>query len=167
MSLNGEFKPSSLYVALNARQGYGDQYHWALVTTDEKRHPTLRHANNLKGPWEHEVKDFSMDARPFTIVLARVGDIRDQNRMIAVTRAMPADGEPSVRTGKPFNCRSWMLDVIAALNEEGVSNLPASLEDVEEAVAKCGAHYAEAAERGEGATIVDDPFAAENAKEGT
>ncbi|KAI0141576.1 hypothetical protein GGR57DRAFT_509136 [Xylariaceae sp. FL1272] len=148
MPLNGEFKPSSLYIALDPH---------------EQPHPTLRHATNRDGPWQHEVIDFSTASRPLTAVLARVGEIRDQKKMIAVTQAIPAEGAPSARTGDPFNCRIWVLDVIAALAEENIVSLPASLDDVEETVAKCGARYAGAAERGEGATVVDDPFFVEHA----
>ncbi|OTA59603.1 hypothetical protein K449DRAFT_423795 [Hypoxylon sp. EC38] len=124
MPLNGELKSNSLYIALDARP-FKDEYHWALVTTDNRCHATLRHASNLNGPWKREEMNFHPDQRMMLIALVRVGDIiSDPNRMVERTRAVPADGVPSSRTGKEFNCLTWVLDTIVLLANEAVVTIP-------------------------------------------
>ncbi|KAI1416494.1 hypothetical protein F5Y13DRAFT_154085 [Hypoxylon sp. FL1857] len=160
MALNGECKPNSLYIALDARP-FKDEYHWALVTTDHTCNATLRHASNLDGPWKREEKDFRPDQRMMLITLVRVGDIiSDSGKMIEATRAVPADGIPSSRTGKEFNCLTWVLDTIVLLANAAIITIPCDIDTLETTARKCAARFAEAAETGSGATVVNDPFGA-------
>ncbi|OTB17636.1 hypothetical protein K445DRAFT_316254 [Daldinia sp. EC12] len=126
MPLNGNFKPNTLYITLDSRP-LQDEYHWALVTTDASCHATLRHASNLNGPWKREEKDFRPDERMMLITLVGVGDISDQEKMVEATRSVPVDGLPSPRTGRAFNCLTWLLDVIVALNDQAIVPLPCDI----------------------------------------
>jgi hypothetical protein len=44
-----------------------------------------------------------------------------------VARDVPADGNPSRRTGQTFTCRVWIGDVIAELGRAGVLELKKSI----------------------------------------
>ncbi|KAI1647651.1 uncharacterized protein F4817DRAFT_97428 [Daldinia loculata] len=157
MPLNGTLKPSTLYIALDSRP-LNDEYHWALVTTDASRHSTLRHASNLSGTWKHEEKDFRPDERMMLIALVKVANICDAEKMVEATRSVPVDGLPSRRTGRDFNCLTWLLDAIVALDDQAIISLPCDIDTLEEIARNCAARYAEAAETGRGATVVDDPL---------
>ncbi|KAI8963632.1 hypothetical protein F5Y11DRAFT_140173 [Daldinia sp. FL1419] len=157
MPLNGVLQPNSVYIALDSRP-LKDEYHWALVTTDSSCHAMLRHASNLSGSWKHEEKEFRPDERMMLITLVRVGGISDHEKMVEATRGVPADGLPSRRTGKNFNCLSWLLDAVVALDDQAAISLPCDIDTLEEVARNCAASYAETAELGRGATVVNDPL---------
>ncbi|KAI1806553.1 hypothetical protein F4811DRAFT_134627 [Daldinia bambusicola] len=154
MPLNGDLRPNTLYIALDSRPLQDD--HWTLVTTDASCHATLRHASNLNGSWKREEKDFCPRERMMLIALVRVGDISDQEKMIEATRSVPADDIPSLRTGRQFNCVSWLLDTLVVLDDQAIVSLPCGIDTLEEAARTYAALYAEAAETGHGATVVND-----------
>ncbi|KAI0003981.1 hypothetical protein F4779DRAFT_600684 [Xylariaceae sp. FL0662B] len=157
MPLNGNIKPNTLYITLDSRP-HKDEFHWALVTTDAEGHATLRHASNLNGPWQREEKGFCPDQRMMLITMVRIGDIPNYDKMLEATRSVPADGQPSSRTGNNFNCLTWLLDTLVVLDDKAIVKLPCDIGTLERAARQCAARYAEAAETGAGATVVDDPL---------
>ncbi|KAI0385486.1 hypothetical protein F5Y04DRAFT_276815 [Hypomontagnella monticulosa] len=161
MPLNGDLKPSSLYIALDSRP-LENEYHWALVTTNNTCHATLRHASNLNGPWRREEKDFDPDQRMMLIALVRVSDINSSyDAIVRAIQAIPANGLPSSRTGREFNCLTWVLDTIVDLADQGMITLPYDINALEGTARKLAARFATAAETGGGATVLNDPFSNE------
>lgn len=47
--------------------------------------------------------------------------------MERMARDVPADGNPSRRTGQTFTCRVWIGDVVAELGRKGVLDLKKSI----------------------------------------
>jgi hypothetical protein len=86
----------------------------------------------LDGPWRLDIKDlvdpFSSDR---LVCLYRIGIISKQDVesgfVEQVMKEVPADGNPSRRTGQSFSCRVWVGDVIAKLAERGVLELKKSI----------------------------------------
>ncbi|KXJ93340.1 hypothetical protein Micbo1qcDRAFT_194551 [Microdochium bolleyi] len=162
MALNGTLQADSLYISLDSRP-LQDEYHWALVTTSTSTvTPTLRHASNLAGPWRYEAKPFDPRQRMMLIALVRVGAVADHDALERICGGGPeaggvpaGDGEPSRRTGETFSCRTWLMDVLVALDEKGVVRLPMPVEALEQACRDFAAKFAERAETGGGPTVVD------------
>lgn len=61
------------------------------------------------------------------IALVRVGSITDPHGFEAICQSQPVDASTSSRTDEPFNCRTWLLDVLVRLDEDGVVRLPMSI----------------------------------------
>lgn len=54
------------------------------------------------------------------ILIWRLGPISlSSAKLNEVLASIPADGKPSARTGKEFNCRTWVFDVLVKLHGEG------------------------------------------------
>ncbi|KAK3898425.1 hypothetical protein C8A05DRAFT_37986 [Staphylotrichum tortipilum] len=159
-ALNGNTLPDSVYVALDARPKK-DEYHWAIVVTNTHNAPDLYHASNLTGPWQFLTRairrssDFSMAL----IVLVKVGTVVVENKpdISSAIQQVPADDEPSRRTGEAFSCRIWAKDALAHLAASGSAVLEGDVDALEEMARRYAADYAARAETGEGATIVNSP----------
>jgi hypothetical protein len=81
----------------------------------------------LNGPWKLEEKNFLPDQRMMLITMVRVGNIIDQDKMLEVTRNVPADGLVSSRTGNNFNCLTWLLDTLVVLDDRAIVKLPCNI----------------------------------------
>ncbi len=57
-------------------------------------------------------------------MLLLVGSVNARSRVTDVIKSIPADGNPSRRTGEVFTCRIWVKDVLVALDESGEIKLP-------------------------------------------
>lgn len=54
------------------------------------------------------------------ILIWRIGPLSlSAAKLNEVMESIPADGILSVRTGKGFNCRTWVFDVLSKVREEG------------------------------------------------
>jgi hypothetical protein len=88
--------------------------------------------STLDGPFRLDIKPL---ADPFSserlVSLYRIGKISNEdfgNRAVErVARDVPADGNPSQRTGQTFTCRVWIGDVVAELGRRGVLELKKSI----------------------------------------
>lgn len=61
------------------------------------------------------------------IVLVRVGQCQSYSQSEAILKTIPADGNPSLRTGEAFTCRIWVKDVLMALHENGDIEIPVNI----------------------------------------
>lgn len=61
------------------------------------------------------------------IALVKVANICDAEKMVEATRSVPVDGLPSRRTGRDFNCLTWLLDAIVALDDQAIISLPCDI----------------------------------------
>ena len=93
---------------------------------------TLRHASNLRGPWVLDERASDPASSLTLIVLVRVSAIAADHDggsgggggVLGALRTVPVDGSPSRRTGEPFDCRTWVKDVLVALHQHGKIALP-------------------------------------------
>lgn len=101
---------------------------------------TLRHASNLRGPWVLDERASDPASSLTLIVMVRVSGILsvgngdnsnnngdDESEVLAAIATVPVDGSPSRRTGEPFDCRTWVKDVLVALRDHGCITLSADI----------------------------------------
>ncbi|KAG6177889.1 hypothetical protein E4U10_008375 [Claviceps purpurea] len=155
MPLNGNLEASSIYVSLNARRR-AETYHWGLILTDPGMNAAFHHANNLYGPWKYEEKVAKPDQSTSLIVLVLVGKTKNHSRILEVIRGIPADGNPSMRTGESFTCRIWVKDVLVSLHERGEIVLPGTIDELENVALKQGLKYTRVSGGGGGATVINE-----------
>lgn len=87
---------------------------------------------SLDGPWRLDIKDlvdpFSSDR---LVCLYRIGTISrediESGLVEQVVKDVPADGNPSRRTGQSFTCQVWVGDVIMELAKRGLLELKKSI----------------------------------------
>lgn len=148
MPLNGSLEASSIYISLNARSqpetyvgppltqllrlflsnSVADSpQHWGLLLTDLHTNPVLHHASNRIGPWTYEQKTADPEQSVTLIVLLLVDKVKNHSRAREVIKGIPADGNPSQRTGESFSCRIWAKDVLVSLHECGEIVLPKNI----------------------------------------
>ncbi|KAK4130636.1 hypothetical protein BT67DRAFT_445447 [Trichocladium antarcticum] len=125
----------TLYVVLHQRQSVGEAYHWALLLTGPGQVGQIHQATDRNGSWEYEIKDIE-EGQPTRsmICLVGIGNIPFANRAEA-TEVMKSVHVPpeggNLRTGEPFNCRTWLKLAIGVLQRAGIIGLPLHVEDVE------------------------------------
>ncbi|CAG8958081.1 hypothetical protein HYFRA_00000425 [Hymenoscyphus fraxineus] len=132
-----DLSPGNLYIALSARNIEGS-YHWGLIQPTSRpstscmyHHATISSATNGKWLAQTIAQPLPMTERAL-ILIWRVGPISaTQERFEEIMAGIPADGEPSSRTGKDFNCRTWMFDVLAQLEVQGGLKLGVEMDDIE------------------------------------
>ena len=84
------------------------------------------------GKWVSQLieQPLPMTARAL-ITTWRVGRVLSETdieeKLATVMNKVPADGLPSPVTGKVFNCRSWVFDSLAKLEEAGLLKLKMGL----------------------------------------
>ncbi|CAG8983481.1 hypothetical protein HYALB_00000650 [Hymenoscyphus albidus] len=151
-----DLSPGNLYIALSARNIEGSYVsfpfeqtsslpkntktykHWGLIqptsrpsTSGIYHHATISSATNGKWLAQTIAQPLPMTERAL-ILIWRVGPISaTQERFEEIMASIPADGEPSARTGKDFNCRTWMFDVLAKLEVEGGLKLGVEIDEIE------------------------------------
>lgn len=155
MPLNGSLEASSIYISLNARS-QPETYHWGLLLTDLHTNPVLHHASNRIGPWTYEQKTADPEQSVTLIVLLLVDKVKNHSRAREVIKGIPADGNPSQRTGESFSCRIWAKDVLVSLHECGEIVLPKNIDELESMAVQNGLEYAPSAESGQGATVINN-----------
>ncbi|KAI0003980.1 hypothetical protein F4779DRAFT_621582 [Xylariaceae sp. FL0662B] len=90
------------------------------------------------------------------IVLVKVSLLHNQG-FPAVAESVPADGNPSKRTGQEFDCLTWVEDTLVAADAAGIIRLPV---DVDKFISDAQGHarrFATRAETGGGPTVVNEP----------
>lgn len=93
--------------------------HWGVILTDSDKRPVLHHTSNRSGPWRYEETEAKPNQSMSLIVLVRLDEVQSYSCATGVIRSIPADGNPSERTGEAFTCRVWAKDVLVALYENG------------------------------------------------
>jgi hypothetical protein len=61
------------------------------------------------------------------ILIAKVASVTSETRATQVVQSVPADGEPSQRTGETFTCRIWVKDALVKLHNSGAIFLPSDI----------------------------------------
>jgi len=114
-----------LYVALYARGGEPDTYHWALIAapkkeTDEtkaKRYHVRQRMYTEDGrswnQWEYEELDITTLATRMILVRIMVAKILNWPKLEEVVRAVPI-----VQNDKSWTCRIWVRNAMASLAAE-------------------------------------------------
>jgi len=114
-----------LYVALYARGGEPDTYHWALISgpkvehegsVGKRYHARQRdHMENgqLRSRWEYE--ELEIGTAPTQMILVRVliAKVINVERLGEILRTVPL-----VQDDKDWTCRIWVRDAIARLAAE-------------------------------------------------
>ncbi|KAH7240721.1 uncharacterized protein BKA55DRAFT_575654 [Fusarium redolens] len=163
MSLNGNLESSSIYIAMNSRPS-PRQYHWGLIITDHSGRPVLHHASNLEGPWKYEEKQGNSAIDLAMIVIAKVASVTSETRATQVVQSVPADGEPSQRTGETFTCRIWVKDALVKLHDSAAIFLPNDIYTIETQAISYAEEYAADSEQGKGTAVVNDAFGASSSQ---
>ncbi|KAI1813152.1 hypothetical protein GGS20DRAFT_554650 [Poronia punctata] len=154
MPLNGSPLPNSVYISLDSRPK-PNEYHWGLVFIDAKGGCVLYHALNRDGPWRFQERQGDPGDNSLTLItLVYVGPVNLRGA-IDVVRSVPADGKPSLRNREAFTCRTWVKDVLVALNLSGNIVLPSSVDSLEAKAKDMGARFFRVSEVGGGATVVN------------
>ncbi|RDL37385.1 uncharacterized protein BP5553_04818 [Venustampulla echinocandica] len=133
-----ELETNTLYIALSARNDEGD-YHWALLLPFSPTKYGYYDATNsaaVGGRWTSQILEEFLPVTSHNLVsIYRVGSISAvegaRNKVEEICRTVQANGEPSLRTGKNFNCKVWVQDVLFKLDGMDVLKLKKSLDDIE------------------------------------
>ncbi|KAL2256902.1 hypothetical protein VTK26DRAFT_952 [Humicola hyalothermophila] len=125
----------TLYVALYERKAFGEPYHWALLLTGPGEAGQIHQATDRTGTWVYEVKELTqVEPTKSMICLVGIGNISPDKRPEALEamKSVPVlpDGG-TLRTGEPFNCRTWLKLAVGALQKAGILDLPLHVEDIE------------------------------------
>ncbi|AEO71212.1 uncharacterized protein THITE_2123382 [Thermothielavioides terrestris NRRL 8126] len=133
MSARTEFhgdpiEENTLYVVLYERKAVGEAYHWALLLAGPGESGQIHQATDRNGQWEYEIKDLpQIQPTASMICLVGIGNIQPDKRAKAEEAMrsvhVPPEGG-TLRTGEPFNCRTWLKLAVAALQKAGILNLP-------------------------------------------
>ncbi|SPQ20431.1 d85bf281-b71e-4c31-bc72-72993c8368d1 [Thermothielavioides terrestris] len=139
MSARTEFhgdpiEENTLYVVLYERKAVGEAYHWALLLAGPGESGQIHQATDRNGQWEYEIKDLpQIQPTASMICLVGIGNIQPDKRAKAEEAMrsvhVPPEGG-TLRTGEPFNCRTWLKLAVAALQKAGILNLPLHVESV-------------------------------------
>ncbi|KAN0119225.1 hypothetical protein V8E51_001433 [Hyaloscypha variabilis] len=128
-------EPSAIYVTANSR-GQPGTFHWGIFVSFSGDSGRLYHAINhtsvagVVGPWRFEYREINNFLTSRSLVaLYRIGKVGEGSLQAVQDTIMtvPADGEPSRRTGQTFTCRIWTGDVLVALHNASLIVLTKSI----------------------------------------
>ncbi|KAG9231755.1 hypothetical protein BJ875DRAFT_498066 [Amylocarpus encephaloides] len=134
-----DLDPDTLYIALSARNEEGS-YHWGLVlpltrTTCIYYHATF--GSETGGKWESRFIEQPLPMRSRALIMLwKVGAIHAKSNsindeLVKFMGGISADGSPSKRTGRDFNCRVWVMDSLAKLGEESLVPVALAFDEIE------------------------------------
>jgi hypothetical protein len=117
---------SRLYLALYARSGAGEPYHWALIVgpKDEAQGAQGKryHIKNQIDPetgrerWVYEEFDVPMQPTGMLLVRILIAKVEKPNRLGQLLSRVTL-----VQDDTDWNCKNWVKDSLRALEEDGKS----------------------------------------------
>ncbi|KAF2750088.1 hypothetical protein M011DRAFT_374293, partial [Sporormia fimetaria CBS 119925] len=112
-----------LYVALYARGGSSDTYHWALLVgpkeevesgTGMRYHAKTKPDGTVKGKWYFDEREIPLEATQMLLVRVMITKIEKKDRVVSILRSTP------VKQGVPtWTCKSWVQDALRNLEADG------------------------------------------------
>lgn len=93
---------------------------------DSEHQGSFHHATNPSGGWKYEMRGARLEQSITLVTVVRVGELAggDNAAALQIIRGVPADGTPSQRTEATSSCNTWLKDVLVALDEARVVQLP-------------------------------------------
>ncbi|KAK4239349.1 hypothetical protein C8A03DRAFT_32605 [Achaetomium macrosporum] len=118
----------TLYVVLYERKAVGEAYHWALLLTGPGEAGRIHQTTDRTGSWAYEIREVEqVQPTRSMICLVGIGYIPPEKRAEAEEAVKSVHVPPqggNLRSGEPFNCRTWLKLVISVLQKEVILELP-------------------------------------------
>ncbi|KAI1907385.1 hypothetical protein LOZ12_005160 [Ophidiomyces ophidiicola] len=158
-AIAAQYHNNSVYVILSSR-GALPGFHWGIFIPSSTPYGEVWHATNREGGWKPEKKNSGNVPFSMSLVLAHnVGHLNQESQKTCrdILDSLPADGTPSPNTGEPFDCRTWVLDALVALQNAGVIVLTKPLQELQESLVSDAEVHKDVVERGSGVAKVVNP----------